>query len=233
MSRSLKILGIETSTARTSVAAAADGRVLRSVQLPESAKPTAALVPAIRELCRSVGWSPRELDLVCVDTGPGSYTGTRVGLTCAKTIAFAVGGQVATAMSLEVVAQRCGAAESHLEVAFDAARGQVFAARFRREGEDAWRATRELAIIAATDWARGLDPAVLVTGPALVKYRRLVPSGVRVADEACWWPRAEDVVQFGLRQFRSQPLGPFWTLEPLYLRPSAAEEKRGAAGAGC
>jgi tRNA threonylcarbamoyladenosine biosynthesis protein TsaB len=223
----LKVLGIETSTTVCEVALAENDHVIASTRLAPGEKPTARLVPAIGELCRAAGWSARALDLVCVDIGPGSYTGLRVGLTCAKTLAFAAGAGLTTVNSLEAAAYNAPPDESLVEVAFDAARGQVFAARFARDGV-AWRAVAPVMIVAADDWAHRLDPAALVLGPALVKYRAVVAPSHRVADESAWWPRATRVIELGWRQHHATPLESFWTLEPEYLRPSAAEEKRGA-----
>lgn len=224
VSRSLKVLGIETSTIHCEIALSLDDQILASARLPAGSRPTAVLASTIRDLCRSLGWSPRELNLVCVDHGPGSYTGLRVGITCAKTLAFAAGASLATAGSLEVVAYNSPPGEQFVEVAFDAARGQVFAGRFCRD-VDSLTALDEVRIVTAEDWARGLDPSALIIGPALEKYRRLGPATLRIADESDWWPRADRVIQLGLRQFRTHPLSEYFTLEPLYLRPSAAEEK--------
>jgi tRNA threonylcarbamoyladenosine biosynthesis protein TsaB len=223
----LKILGIETSTLRCEIALSLDDQAVASAQLPAGSRPTATLPLTIRDLCRSVGWSPRELNLVCVDQGPGSYTGLRVGITCAKTLAFAAGAAMATADSLEVVANNAPPTEQFVEVGFDAARGQVFACRFRRDA-DAWTAQDEVRIVSAEDWASHFDPSAVIIGPALEKYRGLVSASLRVGDETDWWPRAERVIQLGLRQFRTAPLREYFTLEPAYLRPSAAEEKRTA-----
>ncbi|MFQ5927854.1 MAG: tRNA (adenosine(37)-N6)-threonylcarbamoyltransferase complex dimerization subunit type 1 TsaB, partial [Terriglobia bacterium] len=198
----MKVLAIESSTRRPAVAVGEDGQLAAATWLPHDSRPTAALVPAIRDLCRSVGWSPNQLDLVCVDIGPGSYTGLRVGLACAKTLAFAAGAALATAESLEVTAHNAEASESLVEVAFDAARGQVFAGRFRRT-RDAWSARQPVRIVAAEDWARQLDPSTLVLGPALARYRELLPPRHRVADEAAWWPRPEWVMALGWRQFQT------------------------------
>jgi hypothetical protein len=85
-------------------------------------------------------------------------------------------------------------------------------------------------IVGAQDWALGLHPSAWVTGPALVRYRELVCVPERVVDESLWWPRAEHVIQLGLRQFHSSVLPSYWTLEPRYLRLSAAEEKKTALG---
>ena len=224
MSRSLKILGIETATLRCEIALSLDDQILASAPLRADSRPTATLALTIRDLCRSVGWSPRELHLICVDLGPGSYTGLRVGITSAKTLAFAAGADLATAGSLEVVANNVEATEQLAEVAFDAARGQVFACRFRRE-KDSWTPIQAVRIVTAEDWARGLEPSALILGPALEKYRHLLPAHSRVAPDAVWWPHAEQALRLGLRQFRTSPLTEYFSLEPLYLRPSAAEEK--------
>ncbi len=226
VSRSPRILGIETSTLHCEIALAEGEFPVASTTLPAGLKPTASLVPAIRDLCRSAGLNPRELELICVDQGPGSYTGLRVGVTCAKTLAFAAGSALATAGSLEVVAQNAPAGENLVEVAFDAARGQVFTCRFRRLS-NTWVAEHEVRIESASDWARTLAPNSLVIGPALSKYRELVPDHHRVADESLWWPRADWVVRIGHRQHLVAPRVEYFSLEPVYLRPSAAEEKRG------
>lgn len=225
VSRSLKILGIETSTLRCEIALSLDDRILTSARLPADSRPTATLAPTIRDLCHSVGWSPREINLVCVDQGPGSYTGLRVGVTCAKALAFAAGAALSTAGSLEVVAYNAPSVERLVEVAFDAARGQIFACRFRRDAES-WTALDEVRIVSVEDWARGLDPSALIIGPALEKYRELVSVSHHIAEETNWWPRANRVIQLGLHQFYTNPLAEYFMLEPLYLRPSAAEEKR-------
>ncbi len=73
------------------------------------------------------------------------------------------------------------------------------------------------------------DGSALVLGPALVRYGDRIPASVRVADPALWWPRAAGVIELGVRQFRAGSCPPYWPLEPVYMRPSAAEEKRGGS----
>jgi tRNA threonylcarbamoyladenosine biosynthesis protein TsaB len=231
VSRGLKLLAIETSTTRGEVALALDDEVVASAALAEHLKPTASLAPTIRDLCRTLEWSVRDLDLVCVDIGPGSYTGLRVGLTCAKMLAYVAGAPLATAGSLDVVARNAPPAERRLEVAFDAARGQVFAERFDQEqpagNATDWIAHGGVRIAKFEDWDAACDRSSLVLGPALVQYRARLTTELRVAAPNLWWPRAATVAALGLKQFRAGLLAPYWTMEPVYLRPSAAEEKRG------
>jgi tRNA threonylcarbamoyladenosine biosynthesis protein TsaB len=218
----VRVLGIETSTMRGDVALAEEDRVLASIPLPHGSRPTASLLPAIAGLCRQLGWQPRTIGRICVDIGPGSYTGLRVGLTCAKTLAFAGGASVSAVRSLDVTAAAVPPDAANLEIAFDAARGQVFAARYAWRG-DRWQTVAEIEIANAQAWAARLDPGVLVAGPALERYRSLVPAGCRIAADELCWPRAAQVIQLGLH---SPPAPGYWTMEPLYMRPSAAEEKK-------
>jgi hypothetical protein len=71
-----------------------------------------------------------------------------------------------------------------------------------------------------------LDPSALVLGPALLKYRHLIPDTQRVANESEWWPQVAHVIELGIRQFHSGTSPSYWSLEPIYLRLSAAEEKK-------
>lgn len=223
-----KILGIETSTMRCEVALAENATTVGTATVPEGCRASSLLVPIITGLCREHGWSLRDLDLVCVDVGPGSYTGLRVGLTCAKVLAYAARAPLVTAVSLEVVARNLLGDRRSLEVAYDASRGQVFSSRIQWISSDLGvsepRAT-PLRIVAAEQWAAELDRSALVTGPALTKYRSLIPPGCAVADESHWWPAASHVIELGRKQLEAGPPADYWTIEPFYLRPSAAEEK--------
>ena len=52
-----------------------------------------------------------------------------------------------------------------------------------------------------------------------------MPAGVPVVPSECWDPRAESLLRLGLERYRAGQRDDVWAVEPLYLRPSAAEEK--------
>lgn len=80
----MNILGIETSTQRASLAVAAGGTLLAEVVLPGDANPSAQLVPALDGLLKRYGLAPAEIGGIAVGTGPGSFTGIRIGLATAR-----------------------------------------------------------------------------------------------------------------------------------------------------
>ena len=91
MAEQAKLLLIETS-GRNGFVAVAEGPTLREVRRLEEARRHARdLAPATVELLAAQGWKARDLNGVVVGLGPGSYTGLRVGVMSAKTLAYAVG----------------------------------------------------------------------------------------------------------------------------------------------
>ncbi len=104
-----RILALETSGTSGSVAALEGDRLLAEVSLAPSLRSARSLAPGIAKLLAEVGWKPRDVGIVAVTTGPGSFTGLRVGLTTAKSFAYAVGAQVLGINTLEVLAEQAPA----------------------------------------------------------------------------------------------------------------------------
>ena len=221
----MRILALETTDKAGGVAALDGHNLLACIDLSPQERSAQALAPAIHSLWRDVGWEPGDTQLIAVAVGPGSFTGLRVGITTAKTLAYCLGCEVAGVHTLEVIASQSPAAVDRLHVWLDAQREQVFAATFScRPGE------RPVTIAAARILdndaaAAGLSPGDFVSGPALRKLAAKVPPGVHVVDEEFWRPTATAIGQLALRRYEAGERDDLWKLAPLYLRQSAAEEK--------
>ena len=98
-----RALAIETSGRIGSVAVAQDGVVLAEETFPHGLKHAAGLVPMIDRLCSGAGWRPADVQEIYVSVGPGSFTGLRVGVTVAKTLAFATGARIVAVPTVEVL----------------------------------------------------------------------------------------------------------------------------------
>ena len=90
------------------------------------------LIPAVAALLRTAGVALRDIELIAVGVGPGSYTGLRVGLTAAKTLAYATGAPLIGLDSLHAVACNAPADSPRVSVIADAQRGQLYIAEFTR-----------------------------------------------------------------------------------------------------
>jgi tRNA threonylcarbamoyladenosine biosynthesis protein TsaB len=162
--------------------------------------------------------------LIVVTQGPGSFTGLRIGITAAKTLAYAVGAEVMGVNTLKVIASQVPAEQQDVWTAMDAQRGQLFAARFRRR-EGGWETIVQTHIVDNEHWLQSLTRDTAVTGPGLARLRDRLPAGIVIVDDGCWAPRAEAVGRVGYLEFHAGKRDDLWALVPEYFRKSAAEEK--------
>jgi tRNA threonylcarbamoyladenosine biosynthesis protein TsaB len=222
----MRCLAIETVASSGSVAALRDGRLLHELALDPSRRSAQTLAPALAELLRAMAWKPSDVELIAVAEGPGSFTGLRVGVTTAKTLAFVTGAAVVGVNSLAAIANRAPADASPLWAVLDAYRGQVFAARFHRGDEGFPVLDFATAPLDDADWLGRLAPGDFVTGPGLARFVESLLPGVTPLSESLWSPTAAAVGQVGWRQYQSGDRQDAWSLVPRYFRKSAAEESR-------
>ncbi len=221
----MRILAVETTESLGSLAAMQDGNLLLERELDAAKRTAQSLAPALKSLLAEVGWRPEEVGLVAVTTGPGSFTGLRVGVATAKAFAWAAGADIFGVDTLEVVANATPAGVDLVSVAVDAQRGDVVAATFRREADGWLCATGSAQLMPAADWLGGLAATVAVSGPALARYLDTVPQRLNALPRGCWRARAALVARTAARRYAAGERCDLWALAPRYSRPSAAEEK--------
>lgn len=86
----MNILLLETATAVCSVALAHDGRVMKEVHSDEANAHSSKLSVFVRDIFENTQLSLKDMDAVCVASGPGSYTGLRIGVSSAKGLCYAL-----------------------------------------------------------------------------------------------------------------------------------------------
>ena len=211
---------IETSGRAAKLGLARGGAVVRSVTLDETRRHARDLAATVGAMLDAESLRPAELTGVMVSRGPGSYTGLRVGLISAKTLAYATGCKLVAVDTFAAIAERAPAEASTLWVIADALQGEVYVQRFARsEGE--WRAADELRIENA-DVLRGA--VGWVGGPGVAVHANRIPPECSLVAEAEREPTVESLFRAGNR-FAVATREELFALEPLYLRGSSAEEK--------
>jgi tRNA threonylcarbamoyladenosine biosynthesis protein TsaB len=222
----LRILSLETSLRQVSVAALVGkddhAELQYELPLPPSQRSAQTLLPAVAELLKSCHWQPTDIDLVCVTMGPGSFTGLRIGVTAAKTLAFAVGTPLVGVHTLAALAASVPNPSGRLWTIMDAQRQELFAASFDRGDHANEPVTR---IISIEAWLTQLRSGDSVVGPPLAQLASKLPAGVTAVDAEFWQPQARVVGQLGYQLFlKGKTVDPI-QLVPNYYRKSAAEEK--------
>lgn len=123
----MKILAMDTSNQAMSVAVMVDGQLLAESTLNRKKTHSEQLLPTIDRLMTLSGLEPTALDRVVVADGPGSYTGLRIAVTTAKTLADTMQLELVGVSSLAVLAAGAVATTNLIVPLMDARRQNVFA----------------------------------------------------------------------------------------------------------
>ena len=228
-STDLRVLALETSERIGSLAtlrvSSDQIATVQSESLPSDQRSAQSLLPAIQSLLGKSDWKPNQLDLVCVTTGPGSFTGLRIGVTTAKALAYATGAKLVEVHTLAAIAAGVPEPGDRLWTILDAQRQELFVAKFEPGWQDRSDELPETRILGIERWLQELVPGDVVCGPPLEKLADRLPAGVHVVDAKHWKPQAEAAGQLGIDSYRSGQLVNAMQLVPRYYRKSAAEEK--------
>ena len=100
----MKVIAFDTSNQPLSVALFEDDKLIGQRETNVAKNHSVQLLPFIDELVKSAGWAPADLERVVVSQGPGSYTGLRIAVTTAKTLAFTLGIELVGISSLGLLA---------------------------------------------------------------------------------------------------------------------------------
>lgn len=218
------ILSVETATSAGSVALAHGEEILARFVGDAATSHSNTLLSDIDKILSQAQIELAQIDLFAVASGPGSFTGLRIGIATVKGLATTLNCRCVGIPTLHAVAHSAG--ESQKTVALlPAGRGEVFAQLFS--------VTRE-GIVTALDQASHVAPQrlfekygslenVLWCGVWAAANRALLPINARIA--AGSKNLAEHVSTLALLQFREQRVEPPDALQAIYVRPSDAELK--------
>ena len=227
------VVGLETSGFVGSVALLREGQLLEQRSLGEAGRRHAqSLVLELHDLLQSHGAKPLDVEAIAVSKGPGSFTGLRVGLVCAKTFAYATGCQFVAIDTLEAIADNCPLEVRDVWIVENAQRGDFFVGRYVRDEAASWRPAGPIQTVAAEEWLAARTADETITGPGLAHSDLQSVRARLLTDEAVARPRASAIARLGQRRLlaRDAASSPddfdFWKAVPCYIRPSAAEEQR-------
>lgn len=186
-------------------------------------------MPQIERLFLLAGVLPAEVEGLAVSIGPGSFTGLRIGLTTAKTLAYAWGKKIVGVPTLEALAYSCPCADGWVSAMLDAQKGRVYLATYRWQS-GALHEVRPVKIVAAEQAFSELlelTGPVMVVGESVREYAELVAAAngqIIAAPEQSLMPRAAAVGMLGFSRWQQGLAIPPVELNPLYVRRAEAEE---------
>jgi tRNA threonylcarbamoyladenosine biosynthesis protein TsaB len=221
----VRILGVDTATWRASVGLVIDGRVAAEQSLSTTGNHAAALLPLIEAVLGRAACAVHALDAVAVSSGPGSFTGLRVGVSVAKGVACATGARLVAVPTLEALARTVADHDGVICPVLDARKGELYAAAFAACAGQLTRIATD-ALVTPESLLDTLPTPCVVLGDAVERYGALFQSRwgerVTVLPFATHAPRGGVVALLGRERLLAGETADLQQLEPFYIRPAEA-----------
>lgn len=169
----MNILAIDTSNQVLGLALVSENQVIGEYITNVEKNHSTRLMPAVEQLMKDCNLVPSDLDKIVVANGPGSYTGVRIGVTTAKTIAFALNIPVIGVSSLEALALQGQFFEGLICPFFDARRGLVFTGLYEQQDNKVIHSMDDQNIL-FKDWLghlKKIAKPILFLSPDIVKFQ--------------------------------------------------------------
>ncbi|VTS00033.1 tRNA (adenosine(37)-N6)-threonylcarbamoyltransferase complex dimerization subunit type 1 TsaB [Tuwongella immobilis] len=222
-------LVLETTGRSAQVGIVHNGETMHQESLAESRRHARDLARSAQTLLQSVNSSLREVSGVLISRGPGSYTGLRVGMISAQSLAYATGCPLVMIDTFAAVAAQTPESVATVEIISDAQQDHVYHQRFCRTESGAWLAVDELRITALGDWLVQLPADVPISGPGVRTFDAKIPAAIPRIGSDAQQPGILGMIAVarhaGPNGNRHAILTPIAEATPLYLRGSSAEEK--------
>jgi tRNA threonylcarbamoyladenosine biosynthesis protein TsaB len=216
----MKVLAIETSTAKLGVAIVSDEGVEVEYNHKATNEHAALLLPVVDELIKRSGIALNTMDGFCVSLGPGSFTGLRIGVTTVKGLAYAANKPVVGVPTLDVIAHNAVYYPGLICPIIDAKKGKVYAGFYMaRDGQIT--KMHDYVLAPVEDVLQKCRNRTLFLGDAvgihMEKISKTMPEAAEFAPQWLWLPRVGTVAQLGIKKLLAGEADDRDKLLPLYL----------------
>lgn len=224
----MKILAIDTTADICSVAICEDAELIAQITVNTGNKHSQTLLPSIEQVLKIAELPLDSIDVYACSTGPGSFTGVRIGVATIKGLAYGRQKPCVSVSSLEALAYNLLGGDGIVCPVINARRGYMYNALFRSFDGGIERLCHDR-ILSIAELDRELDNksgVVLCGDGADITSNGLKLTCAKVASEQFKLQNAYSVAICALRKYERCDIVTDSSISPIYLRPSQAERER-------
>ena len=229
----MRILAIESSAVTASVAIVTDEVLTAEYTINYKKTHSQTLLPMIAEICKMTETEVESLDLIAVSTGPGSFTGLRIGAATGKGLALASDKMMVEVPTLEALAYNLYGTDALICPMMDAKRRHLYTGVYEFGADGVLQTVYQQNLVSYEELAVVLNQysrKVIFIGDGIsvakdtLKEQLTCPYAFAPAHMST--QRAASVAMSGLARYQSGKVVSAAELKPDYLRPSQAERER-------
>lgn len=226
----MNILGFDTATDMLTVALKAVSRWQQFTELLPRVH-LKYLLPKVDALVKASKIKKDELNFIAVGLGPGSFTGLRIGVATAQTLAHALKIPLIGIPTFDVIAQKLAEEKNYLNfkyicVAIDAKKGEVYSCLYRRKDLQLDKVSQIQLLKPETlvNQLKEVKEPTLLAGDVVLSYREHFSERLNkqliLAEQPFWYPDATVLIQLAEEKIEEDKFKPYFQVLPIYLRPA-------------
>jgi len=218
------ILQIESATEQCSVALSEGEKCLSEISVKEGFKHNENLISFVQQILNNSNKTIHQLDAVAVSSGPGSYTGLRIGVSTAKGICYAINKPLIAIDTLEIIARNYALLHKHddnclLLPMIDAKRMEVYAGIYNQEFKNIhFRSPIIIDEIKAKELTK-LGKKIIYFGNGAEKCEVIFNAFGELKTGGMCPPQAKAMILSALGKFQDKLFEDLAYFEPEYLKP--------------
>lgn len=219
----MMIMGIDTSGSIGGAALVSEAGLIAEYLLTIHNGHSELIIPTIERILSDTGTALEDISAFAVVTGPGSFTGLRVGLATIKGFAYAMSKPIVAVTAMEALAWQYRIYPHLMYPLIDARRREVFTQAFRGGKPESEAVNWKVSDL--VDKLNSVSEPVLITGPGALVYREElseIEQAVIPADQELQL-RPSSAAGLGLERFKQGNTLEWYEVLPFYMRKSSAE----------
>jgi len=222
----MKILAIDTSTKMLSIAILEGDKIISNFHEENSMRHSSMLMPTIDKLLKNNKLKLKNINVIALSVGPGSFTGLRIGVSTVKGINLGLGIPIVAVPTLDVIAHNfTDETESALCPIIDAKKNKVYSSIYHVHLGGLTRASRDM-LMGVDELIEKIKSQTLIFGDGALLYWDVLKRNKFIKlSRKDWLPKAETVAKIGLKEARKKHFVNPDKLVPTYLHSKYCQVK--------
>ena len=222
----LIVLAIDSATQVCSVALTEGHKILGECMLMGSKNHSESLLKLVHDMLTQTQIAPELIDVIAVTTGPGSFTGLRVGISTAQGLAFSLSKTLIGVSSLDVLASQASVFSRNICPMIDARKSQVYTCLYKCSDMNRIEKIEQEAVIEPEKWLKKINAPTVFLGNGAATYRDTIETRLEnclILSDFFGTPRASTVARIAKDLYTVKRGTGFGECIPMYIRAPDAQ----------